>query len=121
MAEPKRIVAMAGDLFFAVRLSDVIHKLGHTPQLVETAAQLAAGIDAQPDLIILDLALVRRWEGVIAAAKANPATAAIPVLAFGAHMDVAAQQRGRAAGADRVVANSKFAADLPALIAQMAP
>jgi CheY-like chemotaxis protein len=121
MASSKQILAMTGDLFFAVRLSDVIRSLGHVPQLVDTPAQLVEALATRPSLVILDLALVDRWEGALREAKANPTTASVPVLAFGPHMDVAAQQRGRAAGADRVVANSKFMADLPALIAQLAP
>lgn len=118
--QSKQILALVSDLMFAVRLADVVRALGHEPLLVETADGLAAGIAANPNLVILDLALVDHWESLVRRIKDDPSTAVIPMLAFGSHMDVATQQRGRAAGVDRVVANSKFAADLPLLIAQLA-
>jgi hypothetical protein len=55
------------------------------------------------------------WEEAIRKARA----AGYPVLAFGSHMDLDARARARAAGAQRVVANSKFASDMPGLVRRM--
>jgi CheY-like chemotaxis protein len=117
--KPKHVLACVRDLMLSVRLADVMAALGYQLQLADTAEQLAAGLAAGPDLVLLDLSLVERWEATVRAAKDDPRTAPIPMLAFGAHLDVAAQQRGRAAGVDRVVANSKFMADLPSLVATL--
>lgn len=118
MSAPKQILALVGDLFFAVRVADVIRGLGHQPIMVDTATALAEGLAAKPDLVLLDLARVEDWEASVRAMRADPELAAIRILAFGSHMNVEAQQRGRAAGVDRVVANSKFSSDLPVLIEQ---
>ena len=58
--------------------------------------------------------------GTIRALKEDPATAQVPVVAFGPHLDEAARAAARAAGADAVVANSKLALDLPGLVARYA-
>ena len=42
-----------------------------------------------------------------------------PVLAFGSHMDLEARAKALAAGAQRVVANSKFSSDMPGLVKRM--
>jgi hypothetical protein len=52
------------------------------------------------------------WQAAIQCAHA----AAIPVLAYGSHVDIAAQTEARAAGATRVIPNSKLAADVPGQI-----
>lgn len=115
----KYIVAYVRDLMVSVRLADVVGALGYRLLVADSAEQLATSLTTAPDLVLLDLSLVERWEATVRAAKNDPRTATIPMLAFGAHLDVTAQQRGRAAGVDRVVANSKFMADLPSLVAAL--
>ena len=46
------------------------------------------------------------------------AAQAIPVFAFGPHLDTEAIRNARAAGADKVVANSGMAAALPAWLTE---
>ena len=55
------------------------------------------------------------WEGAIRRAREHGLT----VLAFGSHMDLEARQKALQAGAQRVVANSKFASDMPGLVHKM--
>jgi hypothetical protein len=55
------------------------------------------------------------WEEAITAAKA----AGVPTLAFGSHVDMAAQQAARRAGADRVISNSRLALELPAIVERL--
>ncbi|HXL35787.1 MAG TPA: hypothetical protein VN954_01160, partial [Ktedonobacteraceae bacterium] len=40
-------------------------------------------------------------------------------LAFGSHMDLEARSKALEAGAQRVVANSKFTSDMPGLVKRM--
>ncbi len=55
------------------------------------------------------------WEEAIRRARAE----GYPVLAFGSHMDLEARAKALAAGAQRVVANSKFSSDMPGLVKRM--
>jgi DNA-binding NtrC family response regulator len=54
------------------------------------------------------------WAQAIGAAR----ELALPVIAYGSHVDTETMAQARAAGATRVIANSKLAADLPAIVAQ---
>ena len=143
-APPPVILALIGDLFFSVRVEDVARRLGFRVRLIERADQVAPPdhpgaepeprrpgeplsgqaaaliallAEEQPALIVVDLnnAAVP-WERWIATIKSSPATRRTPVIAFGSHMDVAVQARGRQAGADAVLAKSRFVQDFPELI-----
>jgi hypothetical protein len=54
------------------------------------------------------------WKQAIGAARA----VGLPVIAYGSHVDTETMTQARAAGATRDIANSKLAADLPAIVAQ---
>jgi CheY-like chemotaxis protein len=123
-ATGKRIVAVVRDLFFAVRIKDTLQAHGYAVEVVKTDAALDAALTmAEPAaaLVILDLNF-RAIDppATIARLKADPATRAIPLLAFGSHLDHTARDAAKAAGADRVVANSKLAEDLPELVRRYA-
>ncbi len=113
----RRIIAVVRDLFFSIRIKETLQAHGYSVVVAKSPQALADALaEAQPALIILDL----NFRGIdppatIAQLKANPATQAIPILAFGSHLDHAARDAAKAAGADRVVPNSKLAEDLPAL------
>jgi CheY-like chemotaxis protein len=116
-----RVVALVPDLFFSVRVADVLRKLGYEPQLVERREQLEAALAEGPALLIVDISTPPPvWCDAVRALKADPARAHVPVLAFGSHMDLARQQLAREVGCDRLVANSKFNEALPDLIAAVA-
>ena len=116
-----RVVALVPDLFFSVRVADVLRQLGYEPQLVERREQLEAALVEAPALLIVDISAPPPiWSEVVRALKADSARAHIPVLAFGSHMDLARQQLAREVGCDRLVANSKFNEALPALVAALA-
>lgn len=120
--EQPRIVAVVGDLFFAVRVGNTLRPLGYRVDVVTSEAALAAAVrDEPPALVIIALAFAAiDPPRQIAALKAGAATATIPVLAFGSHLDGAAREAAKAAGADRVVANSKLADALPELVERYA-
>ncbi len=117
-----RVVALVHDLFFAVRIRDTLRPFGYRVDVANSEEKLAGALRGdRPALLIVDLAFAaidppRR----IAALKADDATRAIPVLAFGPHLDHAVRRAAQDAGADRVVANSKVAEDLPDLVARYA-
>jgi len=118
-----RILAIISDLFFSSRVGSTLQALGYPvtwlerPDAYSDAAAFAAALAADPPaLVILDLNSPAPWADYLAAAKADPATAAIPWLAFGSHMETATLAAAKRAGAERVVARSKFSAELPELI-----
>ncbi len=114
------ILALEKDLFFAVRMRDTLR---HHEMEVKTARTLPifeqglTGEGAEkPALVIVNIATPGvDWEAAIRQARA----AGYPVLAFGSHMDLVARAKALSAGAQRVVANSKFTSDMPGLVKRM--
>jgi DNA-binding response OmpR family regulator len=114
------ILALEKDLFFAVKMRDTLR---HHDMVVKTARTLPIfeqGLSAEgaekPALVIVNIATTGvDWEEAIRQAR----TAGYPVLAFGSHMDLEARAKALAAGAQRVVANSKFSSDMPDLVKRM--
>ena len=113
------ILALVPDLMFGVRVRDVLSQLGYTAEIYEQAPAAQAALQTGLALLIVDLrGSVDATADLVQTAKALDPT--LPVLAFGSHVDVERQQAARAAGCDRVVANSKFSADLPSLVSALA-
>lgn len=81
------------------------HRLAKRGYDVEVAGDGAAGVaratELMPDLVIMDLSLpvMDGWEAT-RRLKANPATAAIPVLGFSAHAMTGDREKAVAAGCD---------------------
>lgn len=115
-----QILALEKDLFFSVKMRDT---LLHHDMEVKTARTLPAfeqGLattgSEKPALVIVNTATTGvDWEAAIRQARA----AGITVLAFGSHMDLDARAKALQAGAQRVVANSKFTSDMPGLVRRM--
>jgi CheY-like chemotaxis protein len=118
----RQVIAVVRDLFFSIRIKETLQAHGYTVAVANSPQALMAALaDAPTALIVLDL----NFRGIdppatIAQLKADPASKTIPILAFGSHLDHAARDAAKAAGADRVVPNSKLAEDLPALAARYA-
>ncbi|GCE25222.1 hypothetical protein KDA_07060 [Dictyobacter alpinus] len=112
------IIALEKDLFFSVKIRDT---LSHHDTEVLIARNLSAfekGLQTphKPALAIVNIAIQGvDWEEAIRAAVVQQ----IPVLAFGSHMDLEARKRALEAGAQKVVANSKFTSDMPGLIKRL--
>ena len=114
------ILALEKDLFFSVKMRDTLKHHDMLVTIVRNQAtfeqRLAAEGDEKPALVIIDTATAGvDWEAAIRKARASH----IPVLAFGSHMDLEARARALQAGAQRVVANSKFSSDMPGLVQRM--
>jgi DNA-binding response OmpR family regulator len=109
------IIALEKDLFFSVKIRDTLRHHDMDATIVRTLPafeQLIAGTQ-QPALVIINTASRGvDWEAAIRSARAK----GIPVLAFGSHMDLEARTKALQAGAQKVVANSKFASDMAGLV-----
>jgi CheY-like chemotaxis protein len=84
----------------------ILRDAGHTVlSVADGASSMVAAATAQPDLILMDLALplIDGWEAT-RRIKANPATRDIPVIAFTAHVLQEDAERARAAGCAAVIA-----------------
>jgi len=114
------ILALEKDLFFSVKMRDTLR---HHDMEVKTVRNLpafeeslAATDEEEPTLVIVNIATTGvDWEAAIHQARA----AGLKVLAFGSHMDLEARSKALEAGAQRVVANSKFTSDMPGLVKRM--
>ena len=71
----------------------------------------------QPALLLFDLTNDQiPWQRWIAVLKSSPATRRLPILCFAPHKNGTDIEAARAAGADKVVARSKFVRDMPDLL-----
>lgn len=114
------ILALEKDLFFSVKMRDTLKHHNMLVTIVRTLAALEQRLvvegDEKPALVIIDTATAGvDWEAAIRRACHQH----IPVLAFGSHMDLEARAKALQAGAQRVVANSKFSSDMPGLVQRM--
>ncbi len=147
MSHPPLLLGLVSDLFFSALIGDAARALGFEVRWIERAGQvaqldhpklqtprrpgeplqgqvaafIALLVELQPALILVDLNNPAiPWEDWIAALKSSAATRRIPVLAFGSHLDVGARDRAVDAGADAVLARSRFTQALPELIQKYA-
>jgi DNA-binding response OmpR family regulator len=114
------ILALEKDLFFSVKMRDTLRHHDMEVKTVRTLPAFVQGLaatgDEKPALVIVNTATTGvDWETAIRQAR----TAGLKVLAFGSHMDLEARAKALEAGAERVVANSKFTSDMPDLVKRM--
>jgi len=114
------ILVLEKDLFFSVKIRDTLRHHGIDVKTVRTLPAFEQGLTAtdedKPALVIVNTASVAvDWEEAIRQAHTHGYT----VLAFGSHMDLEARAKAFQAGAQKVVANSKFTSDMPGLIQRM--
>ncbi|MFL5706264.1 MAG: hypothetical protein ACJ8AG_26100 [Ktedonobacteraceae bacterium] len=114
------ILVLEKDLFFSVKIRDTLRHHGIDVKIVRTLPAFEQGLTAtaedKPTLVIVNIATVGvDWEEAIRQARTHGYT----VLAFGSHMDLEARAKALQAGAQKVVANSKFTSDMPGLIQRM--
>ncbi len=113
----KQVLVAVPDLLFGVTIANAVRAAGGDPITIRGAAGAFAALSADnphpPALVVVDLAARIDPTEVISAATAS----SIPVFAFGPHLGTAAILEARAAGAEKVVANSALAHALPAWLA----
>jgi hypothetical protein len=132
------LIAFVGDLYFTSRITSTGEQLGFDVQTIErvedilpqalnlTDRQSAVTLlehltHKHPSLIIFDLNNHKiPWRDWIVVIKTSPATRRIPVLCFGMHKDTDSIKAARVAGAEAVVARSRFVEALADLILKYA-
>ena len=116
------MIAVTGDLTFRSRIEVALKNAGIPVRFVP-GSRLAESLRESPlpSLILIDYSECGE-EGfqALSRLKQDALTRAIPVLAYGPHMDRAGRERAQAAGADAVLANSQVASELPALVRKWA-
>jgi hypothetical protein len=115
------IFVLNRDLFFGVRIGNLLKSAGYDPSFAKTTAELENLIRtaiSPPVLIIVDIGAGPDWDQISSLTTVD--TARIPILAFGPHKDVDALRAAKAAGVARVVANSEFHRNALALIQRYA-
>jgi len=139
MSMPQTIVAFVAELMFQMRIESTAQYLGYQIQWFESTQsleevsedlRLMLGLEGilidkltrlSPNLLIFDLGNEDiPWKKWIPALKTIPATRWIPLICFGSHVDTVSIQAARQAGADVVVARSRFMTALPELIQKYA-
>jgi CheY-like chemotaxis protein len=121
MTEPRLVLAVVPDLFFAAKIEAVAKAAG-----VPLAFAPAAGAHARcaadaPRLLLLDLHAGPAVFELVRALKADPATRGVPVVGFHSHVDMDTRREALAAGVDRVLPRSAFVTRLPGLLAGTEP
>ncbi len=130
---PRQIFICVVDLLFASRIETTARAAGlEVTRLKETDARSdSAAVDShsflaqvrsiQPQLVLIDLDEPAfsplEW---IAAIKAETDTRDIPLLCFGSHVRVDRFKAARKAGADQVLARSRFLQSLPDVLSRVA-
>ncbi|HEY0607412.1 MAG TPA: hypothetical protein VGD58_31125 [Herpetosiphonaceae bacterium] len=115
------IVLLIPDLFFSVKVADAARALGYQTRDAANAEALLTAVREGAAGVVLDTQERSGWQEAIQALKADPATAQVPVLAFGSHVDVAASRAAVAAGCDRLVTRGKLSRELPELLQSLSP
>jgi DNA-binding NtrC family response regulator len=114
------VLALEKDLFFSVKMRDTLRHYDIEVKTVRNLPAFEESLRAKADeefvLSIVNTAITGvDWETAIRKAR----EAGLKVLAFGSHMDLEARSKALEAGAQRVVANSKFTSDMPGLVLRM--
>ena len=102
------VVAVVTDLFFQSRVLAAARAADRKVRFVSTPDQLTS-----LQLALVDLDARARVPDMIRMLKERGQG---PVVAFGPHMDTEKRRQARSAGADRVLAKSKFVSELPRLM-----
>lgn len=114
---PRRVVAVVPDLFFAERIAATAERLDVTLVMPSPSEALETIRRSPPDLVILDLHAPGDPLALARALRAEPATRAITLLGFYAHVDRGLREAALRAGLDQVLPRSAFTVRLPALMA----
>lgn len=112
------LIVLSDDLLFPSRIRESLRALPYRLRIVAADSALPAALaDELPSGFIVNLT-ARRYDpaAVIESLKAQPRTAALPILAFAGHVESEKHEAARRAGADLVAANSSVSLHLPALL-----
>ena len=117
---PAPVHALVDDLFFRSRIEATAVAAGVGLHVSRTLEDLRAAVEAEGSGgVLVDLGM--GIDEAVAAIRALKRMSEPPiVVAWGSHVDAAALEAARAAGADRVLARSAFTRRLPDLLRELA-
>lgn len=112
------LVMIVPNVMFAVRIEDAARSAGAAVlSPIDQVAFLTALRDGARLVIIDSSAQNVSWMEWVRAAKDDPSTDAVPILAFGSHQDIELRNRALGAGVDRYMARSNFSDGLIEIVA----
>jgi CheY-like chemotaxis protein len=112
-----RVLALVDDLLFLSRIREVAREAGAEVRPVRDSADLVAAARDGGRLVLVDADSSRLpWARAVAALRADPSVASLPVVAFFSHVHADRADAARAAGCSRVLARGAFVKELPRLI-----
>ncbi len=112
------LVMIVPNLMFATPIEDAARAVGATVLSPTDQAGFLAALRDSARLVIVDASAHHvPWLEWVRAAKDDPSTETVPILAFGAHKDAEMRNRALGAGVDRYLARSNFSAGLAELVA----
>ena len=115
------ILVLEKDLFFTEKIRDTLKHYDMSVTIARNLAAFEQRLSETDDRSHFSLVIVNTairgvdWEAAIRAAR----TRNLPILCFGSHMDLEARAKALEAGAQQVVANSKFSKDMAGLVTRM--
>jgi DNA-binding response OmpR family regulator len=115
------ILALVDELMMQSRVELAARAAGWRVQFAARPEELWSLARAErPALLLVGATATRQpWEELVRTWKADAELSRVPVVAFGSHLDQGLRRRARAAGCDRMVANSVIATDFGGLLAQL--
>lgn len=115
------IVVLNRDLFFGVKIGNVLRGLGYRVTFVPSTEPFVARLQAsraEAVLGIIDMGVGVEWSAIATlTGDDGPGT---PILAFGSHLDVEGRRAAKAAGVTRILSNGDFHRDMVALVERYA-
>ncbi|HZS94594.1 MAG TPA: hypothetical protein VFA78_07345 [Chloroflexota bacterium] len=102
------VVALIPDLFFQARVAAAARAAGRPLRFVSDPGDLG-----ETSLVLVDLDAAPEIGETIAALRRRTSA---PIVVFGPHVDTERRKEARRAGADRVLAKSKFVTELPRIM-----
>ncbi|MGA8182705.1 MAG: response regulator [Terriglobia bacterium] len=115
-----KILAVVEDIFFLAKIQQTARQLGIAVESVGPDALQDKLAQNGASAILVDLNhRSGKAIAVLKGLKNDPATRAIPVVAFLSHVQTDLAQAARAAGCERVMARSAFSQQLPVLLQEL--
>lgn len=116
-AQDAPVIAAFTDLLFGARIRAAAAAHGVRSVITTVPERLVQAVHDGARAVFIDLdTRTAEPAQLVVRLKADPATSAVPVVAFASHVRVEAIEAARNAGADRVLARRAFARLLPDLV-----
>lgn len=111
------VLVVVSDLLLRGRAEEGLKAAGYRVRVAAGPTRMAERLIERPRCMVIDLEIAGMdAPEAIAALRAHPTTADLPVLGFCGHVNVDVRKRALAAGADRVATRGEIASTLPRLI-----